>query len=70
MCAADEVTLVDTVNWANGHAGAAAGALVVVNGCEIIYNLDGSLGAALFALTAGDTAVLAALSYRRALIVT
>ena len=41
----------------------AAGALVVVDGREVIDDLDCAVGAGLLALAAGDTAVLAALAY-------
>lgn len=69
MCAADEVTLVDAMHGAGRGAGATAGALAIVDNGEVVDHLDRALGTGLLALAASNTAVLAALAYRRTLIV-
>ena len=69
MCAADEVALVNTMYGASLDTFTATGALIIIDGREVIYNLDSAVGTGLLALTAGDTAVLTALSNCRALIV-
>ena len=69
MCAADEITLVNAGNRADLDAGAAAGAFIVIYSCEVVYHLDSSFGAGLFAFAAGNTAVLTELADLSALIV-
>ena len=69
MCAADEVALVDTMNGAGLGTLATAGALVIVDNGEVINNLYCAVGTGLLALAAGNTAVFAALTNCRALIV-
>ena len=69
MSAADEVTLVDTVNGANSCALAATGTERVVDGREVVYNLDSAVRTGLLALHTADTAVGAHLSCHSTLIV-
>lgn len=69
MCAADEVALVDAMYGTSLDTLTATGALIVVDGREVIYDLDSAVGTGLLALTAGDTAVLTALAHCRTLIV-
>ena len=68
MCSAHEVALVDAMHGAGLGAGAAAGAKLVVDGCEIVLDGDGTLRTGLLALHTADTAVGAILAYCRALI--
>ena len=70
MGAADEVTEVNTLHRTHVVTGSAAGTLIVINGSEIVYYLDCSLGTGLLTLAAGYTAVLANLTHLGALVVT
>lgn len=63
MRSADEVALVDALNGADGSAGAATGALIVVDGGKVVYNGDCTVGAGLLTLLAADTTVGAILSH-------
>ena len=60
---AHEVTLVDAMNGADGSAGAATGALIVINSSKVVYNGDCTVGAGLLTLLTADAAVGAILSY-------
>ena len=59
MCAADEVALVDTMDGADLGTLATACALRIIDRGEVVDNVDCIVGAVLFALAAGDTAVCA-----------
>ena len=63
MCSADEVALVDALNGANGGTGATTGALLIIDGCEVVYHGDCAVGAGFLTLLTADTAVGAVLSY-------
>ena len=69
MRTADEVALVYAMNGANGCTLAAAGTLRVIDGCEIVDNVDGIVGAILLTLAASNTAVGARLARFRTLCV-
>ena len=69
MCAADKVILVQTVNGANLYASRAARTQRIINGCEIVLDLDSSVRAGLLTLHTADTAVGAIFASQRALIV-
>ena len=69
MCSADEVTLVDAVHGTNRYALATAGAEAVIDGSEVVNNLDSAVGTGLLTLHTADTAVGAYLSCHSALIV-
>ena len=66
--AADEVSGVNALNGAHIVTGSAAGALLVINGCKIVFNLDRSLGAGFFTLAASYTAVGANLTHLSTLV--
>ena len=70
MSAADEVADVYTFNRTHLVTGSAAGTLVVINGGQVIFNLDCALGTGFLTLSAGDTAVLANLTHLCTLVVT
>ena len=70
MSSADKVAEVNTLHRAYVVTGSAAGTLVVIYSSKIVLNLNCALGAALFTLSAGDTAVKTNLSYLSALVVT
>ena len=57
MGAADKVAEVNTFHSAYVVTGSAAGTLVVIDGSKVVFNLNCTLGAALFTLSASDTAV-------------
>ena len=57
MSSADEVSGVNALYRAHVMTCSAAGTLLVIDGGEVIFNLDGSLGAGFLALSAADTAV-------------
>ena len=69
MSAADKVSCVNALNRTYLMTGSAARALLIVDGGEVVFNLDRSLGAGFFTLSAGDTAVRADLTHLGALIV-
>ena len=69
MCSAHEVTLVNAMHGADGGTGATTGALLVIDGCKVVYHGNCTVGAGLFALLTADTAVGAILSYRRTAVV-
>ena len=69
VCSADEVTLVDTVHGTNRHALAASGTKVVIDGSEVVDNLDSAVRTGLLTLHTADTAVGAYLSCHSALVV-
>ena len=69
VCSADEVTLVDAMHGTNRYALAASGAETVINGSEVVDNLDSAIGTCLLTLHTADTAVGAELSCHSALIV-
>ena len=70
MSAADKVANVNTLHRTHIMTSSATRTLLVIDGSEIIYYLDCSLGTGLLALAAGYTAVLANLAHLSALIVT
>ena len=70
MSATDEVSEVNTFHRAYVVTGSAAGTLRVIYSSKIVFNLNCTLGTALFTLSAGDTAVEANLSYLSTLVVT
>ena len=70
MCATDEILQMNTLNGTNLVTLAATGALIVIDNCEIVFNLDCALGAGLFTLAAGYTTVKTNLAHLRALVVT
>ena len=57
MRAADEIAEVNTFHRTHVVTGSAAGTLLVINGREIVYYLDCSLGTGLLTLAAGYTTV-------------
>ena len=57
VCAADKIILVNAVNGADLNAGAAAGAKRVINGCQIVFYRNGTVGASLLALHTAYTTV-------------
>ena len=68
MRSADKATLVDTVNGASLHTLTAGGALLIVDNCKIVYNLDSAELTGALTFTATDTAVFTILSRSCALI--
>ena len=69
MCTADKITLVYTVNGANGNARAASGTQSVINGCEIILYGNCTVGTSFLTFHTAYTSVRAILAYHSALIV-
>jgi len=57
VSAADKVAEVNTFHRAYVVTGSAAGTLVVIDGSKVVFNLYCTLRAALFTLSASDTAV-------------
>ena len=68
MCAANEVTLVNTVYGADRNALCATCAERIVNNCKIVHNLNSSARTSLLALHTANTAVGAVLTCKRTLI--
>ena len=69
MRTANEVIFVNAVNRADLNACLAAGAKRVINGCQVVFNLNSTVRASLLALHTANTAVGAKLASNRALIV-
>ena len=69
MRAAHEVALVDAPDGADALAGAAPGAFTIINGGQIVHQVDGSFRAVLLTLSAGDTAVGAEFAHGGTLVV-
>ena len=69
MSSANKVALVNTMNGADLCTLAAGGAKIVIYHSEVINHRDSTVGAALLALAAGDTAVKADLAHLGALLV-
>ena len=68
MRSANEVVFIYTMNRASILTSATAGTLAVIDGSKVVYNLDSTLGAYLFALSASDTANGAILANLRAFV--
>ena len=69
MGAADEVSYMYTLHRTNIVTNPAPCALIVIDSCKVIFNLDSTRGAGLLALAAGNTAVEADLADLCALVV-
>lgn len=69
MSAADEVTKMNTLNRTYVVTYATASALLVIDNCKVVFNLDCAVGTGLLALHTADTAVGANLTNLCALIV-
>ena len=69
MCAANKVTLVDTLNGTHGATNAAARTLVVIDNGKVVDNLYSTLGTGFLTIAACDTAVLTELAHVCALLV-
>ena len=69
MCAADKITGVNALYGAGVTAGAASRAFFVIDGGKVIFNLNCTVRAGLFALTARNAYVKADLAHLSALIV-
>ena len=69
VCAADKVTRMDALNGASLVAKTTSCAFGIIDDGKIVFNLDRSVRAGLFALTASDTAVKTNLTHLSALVV-
>jgi hypothetical protein len=69
MCSANEIALVYTFNGTYLTARTAINTLLVIYRCKIIFYNDSTRGAGFLTLSAGNTAVLAILSYLSTLVV-
>lgn len=69
MSAADKVSFVDTVYGADLYADGTARAKLVVDSSKVVFDLDSSVGAGLFALHTTDASVFALLACDSALFV-